>query len=147
MVILTPKQEWNFLCKYIKLGPDDCWEWLGSTNKPNGYGKVKLNGKTKLAHRVAWALANGGWPADQVNHHCDNPSCVNPAHLYNGSASENTVDHIQRGHLHTQKKLVPADVICIRASGKSTIELSHQFGVTRNTIQQIIARTRWSHVD
>jgi hypothetical protein len=77
-------------------GPDACHVWLGTKIK-GGYGMASLGGRTVLAHRLAHALATGDATAEVVMHTCDNPSCVNPAHLRSGTHMENTADKMAKG--------------------------------------------------
>jgi hypothetical protein len=82
-------------------GPDDCWEWMGARNSLD-YGVVSWiwpSGKFQrqaLAHRVALGLVLGREPVQMVLHSCDNPPCVNPAHLREGTAKENAQDAVSR---------------------------------------------------
>lgn len=70
-------------------GPDGCWPWLGSKNR-DGYGRCKVNRKTKLAHRIAWELLRGAFPAGLVTDHlCRNRACCNPAHMEAVTIGEN----------------------------------------------------------
>ena len=82
-----------------------CWEWIGTRNRKGGYGRLKFGGKMAMAHRVAKELATGIAPGDLcVLHHCDNPPCVNPAHLYFGTRADNARDCVSRGrHCNAQK--------------------------------------------
>lgn len=78
-------------------GPDSCWEYQAARS-PRGYGTIGVMGKTRRAHRVAWELANGPIPEGLlVCHHCDNPPCCNPAHLFLGTDKDNVADMRAKG--------------------------------------------------
>ena len=84
----------RFWGKVVK--SDGCWLWTG--NKFQGYGQIRFAGKTRRAHRVAWELTRGSIPAGlYVCHHCDNPSCVNPGHLFLGTQTDNMRDCLAKG--------------------------------------------------
>jgi hypothetical protein len=80
---------------------DECWPWTAA-RIPKGYGSlggVQINGKQHTqvgAHRVSYFLAHGRWPR-LVRHTCDNPPCVNPAHLLDGDERSNARDMVERG--------------------------------------------------
>jgi hypothetical protein len=75
---------------------DSCWEWQGAKNK-QGYGMFSYMGKTLGAHRFS-ALINGIDIENKcVCHKCDNPSCVNPNHLFSGTHQDNTNDMVSKG--------------------------------------------------
>ena len=74
-----------------------CWEWQGSKNN-DGYGHFKIHGGHITASRIAYQLINGDIPDGlQVLHKCDNPSCVNPSHLFVGTVQDNMNDMIMKG--------------------------------------------------
>jgi len=75
----------------------NCWLWLRSKTK-RGYGKITLDGKTLYVHRVVWEALHGEIPKGmKILHHCDNPSCVNPAHLFQGTQKDNMQDMLAKG--------------------------------------------------
>ena len=85
-----------------------CWEWQGSKNR-KGYGVIRIPGNRRLvsAHRLAYVLANGEPQKDMICHRCDNPACINPLHLYDGTASENLRDANERNRRSKKRVLVP----------------------------------------
>jgi len=83
---------------------DTCWLWTGAVIN-NGYGQFRVNRKTIVAHRVAYDLYRGNIPKGKlVLHSCDNPPCVNPAHLFLGTQSDNVVDSIKKNRQWQVKK-------------------------------------------
>jgi len=84
-------------------GPNECWNWKKAKNKW-GYGVCTLRSKYQRAHRVAFLIKNGNWPFPLCLHSCDNTSCVNPAHLREGTNAENSRDKVIRGRSNAGKK-------------------------------------------
>lgn len=136
----------------------DCWEWLAFKN-PKGYGMVKdADGDSRPAHRVAYRLAVGPIPDKMhVLHRCDNPSCVNPSHLFLGTNFDNVADRVAKGRSGALRgegspvsKLTADQVSDIRAryGGKrgEIIALATEFGVDRTNIAYILKRKTWRHI-
>jgi len=137
----------------------DCWEWNAGKNV-HGYGLVRFNKKTSLAHRVSYKIFNGDIPKNmKVLHICDNPVCVNPEHLRLGSHVENMIDMARKGRQGSQV-LQLEDVVAIKKflkrrnrSKTGRMEygasrfLCRWFNVSRETITQIISGRNWSHVN
>ena len=91
--------EVRFWAKVDVRGDDDCWEWTGC-RKPSGYGQLNLGkGKPRgAAYRLSYEWAKGPIPEGQVvMHSCDNPPCVNPAHLSVGTQRDNALDMVSKG--------------------------------------------------
>ena len=89
----------RFWSRVDKRGPDDCWPWTGSA--PRGYGQITddfPSRKAIRAHRLAYKLHYGSFLENQkVLHTCDNPPCVNPAHLFLGTDADNVRDMVKKG--------------------------------------------------
>lgn len=134
-----------------ELGP--CWLWMARCRL--GYGQVRVSGKLEGAHRFSFAIENKRWPTVNVLHRCDNPTCVNPQHLFEGTQEENVRDRERKGrggqckrrgeHCGTAK-LTSRDVIILRQSAKDGVPMSHiarQFGVTYDCVLSIVRGRTW----
>lgn len=148
----TPEQ--RFWEKVDKSGGDDaCWAWLAGSIR--GYGYFFLGGKSVKAYRFSWALANGAVPHGLcVCHHCDNPTCVNPGHLFLGTFADNNADKLaKRRHSHGENhpcaKLTDADVSDIRAAlglpRCNQTRIAERFGVSSGMISHIATNRNWTH--
>ena len=127
----------------------DCWPWRGSINS-NGYGVFA----GEKAHRVAYQQFHG--PIEEgmvIMHRCDSPSCVNPAHLVEGTQAENVRDCIEKGrrgdlhgHMHPRARFTPEQIRAIRTSEKSGKALADEFGTSNSVISQIRTYTTYRNV-
>jgi hypothetical protein len=96
MFMFTEVQIEKFWSRVDRGDPDACWEWQGGTNQ-DGYGMLTINKRHYVAHRVSFEIATEQEPKLQVLHTCDNPSCVNPKHLFEGTRSQNMQDMLAKG--------------------------------------------------
>lgn len=94
--------EERFWAKVDRRGPDECWPWIGATNN-RGYGQFWYGGGQRLSHRIAWLLLRGPVGDLFVLHRCDNPICVNPAHLFLGTHQDNMQDMVTKGRHAMQR--------------------------------------------
>lgn len=136
--------------------PNACWTWTAFKDR-NGYGKITFNNKIYLAHRLAFLLEYGCLPGKLlVCHSCDNPSCVNPDHLFIGTMADNMADRDRKGRGNPRRgsdngasKLKESDVVEIRRltnCGLSKLDIASRFGVHRSLISLILLGKLWKHV-
>lgn len=149
---------WTEVVRLPEIGP--CWEWNGGmydTGDPNSYGRVSINGKGHIVSRVAHKLWNGPIPDGyQIMHACDNPPCMNPAHLSAGTGKENAEQRDARGRHNPARgedsgtaKLREVDIHVIRSrydKGERLRDIAEPYGVTIGLICMIGKRHRWTHV-
>lgn len=131
-----------------------CWEWTGTKNKK--YGLFWLNGSMKRAHRVSYEMHCGPiTDVDCVLHSCDNPSCVNPQHLFLGSQLDNMQDMIKKGRAnkvygenHPATELSDIDAWLIKnIDGVKQQVIADWFGTTQNTVSRIRNGKTWKHIE
>ena len=157
---LTEKEIAQFWASVKNATPSECWEWQGSINHA-GYGRWRKTGplQDEMAHRLSWRIHRGCIPKGLcVCHHCDNPPCVNPDHLWLGTRAMNNRDRAQKGRSHgplimlrgeksPNAKLTAEDVKVIRSMHKPNefgyLRLGRIFGVSKAAIHQIITRNTW----
>lgn len=134
----------------------NCWEWQAAKDV-DGYGRFQLNGKTGLAHRIAYELDVGEIPEGMcVLHKCDNPKCVRPDHLFVGTHADNVRDREEKGRGghgtlngtdHGRSILTDEDVIWIRSKpNMNQTEMAKKLGVHRTVICNIVNRKAWKHL-
>lgn len=153
-----------------------CWEWQGSRNVKSGYGYLTayavFGRLPQPCHRVAWILTFGEIPDDLwVLHQCDNPPCVNPAHLFLGTVQDNATDKMAKGRhrygvrygeehwthkcpervakreKHGGAKLTATQVEEIRQLHRDTLlteqEIADRYGISRPAVSAIITNRHW----
>lgn len=147
----------RFWEKVRRGGEDDCWVWMACQISA-GYGQFGMGRRTYLAPRISYQIAHGVCPTDKcVLHHCDNPPCVNPAHLFLGTDADNCRDRIAkgrtvqyRGTMMGTTKLSESVVAEIRtryaAGNVSWRQLAAEYGVSHTTIGSAIRGVWWQHV-
>lgn len=143
----------RLMSKVIKT--EGCWNWT-ARKTPQGYGRISINNVNKLAHRAAYEFMVGPIGDLHVLHRCDNPSCVNPDHLWLGTNLDNVADKVAkgrcssfRGSTNQKSKLRDTDVIAIREAVQRGIKqrsIAVQYGVTQTQISTISQRKQWRHI-
>lgn len=141
-----PPVEERFWSKVNKDTDNGCWEWTGLLND-NGYGRFSFEGKPQRAHRISWFLTYGSFPKLHLLHSCDNPLCVNPKHLREGTDLDNMQDRSNRGR--AARKLNEEKVRKIRklfSENKASSDIAKMFEVSPGVIKAIKAGKIWKHV-
>lgn len=138
----------------------ECIEWFGSTTK-GGYGLIREGATNVLTHRAAWQIKNGDIPDGlRVLHRCDNPPCINTAHLFLGTQSDNMLDmaakgrhrsrtrpeSVQRGARHYAAKITQPIAEAIRArkdGGETQRSIARDLNLSEAQISLVVNRKRW----
>lgn len=140
-----------------------CWEWTAGLFKRGGYGQFNAFGAESTpqkTHRMSFQFVNGRIDSSvMVCHHCDNPKCVRPDHLYAGNAVSNNKDArirgraylipVTRGEICPAAKLTNEQVPVIRSlysSGATMKEIGERFGVTKQAIWRLLHGRSWKSV-
>lgn len=140
---------------YVVTG-SGCWEWIGHSSV-NGYGRIRLGSKKVLAHRFSWELHFGDIPCGmEVCHKCDNPSCVNPSHLFCGTHSDNMKDRSAKGrsnvrsgvdHCHScLSELDVRRIVFMRDCAATTLMIAEKLGVDRVVVDGVLSGKRYKGV-
>jgi hypothetical protein len=149
---LTPDQ--RFSRKVDVRGPGECWPWTGTTDS-FGHGQFFASPErgTMPAHAYALERATGSScpSGKEACHHCDNPPCCNPAHIYFGTREQNVADMWRRGRgKHGEEspnsRLTTADVIAMRtrfAAGEQLKPLAEDFGIDTGYVSRIVNGLKW----
>lgn len=142
--------------KRVRSGPDECWLWTGARHK-SGHGEFFVSrerGRVR-AHTYALELETGVPcpPGKEGCHHCDNPPCCNPAHLYYGTRQDNVDDMWRRGRgacgeAAGSAKLTEEQIVEMRvrfAAGETLLKLAADYGVSDSSVSMIANGLRWAH--
>jgi hypothetical protein len=127
----------------VNIQPGDaCWEWTGKLHRAGGYGRFSFNGERHFAHRFAGrSIPKGKF----ICHHCDNPCCVRPDHLFLGTPRENIEDSVKKGRRRYWSNITAEQVREIRRlheCGMRQSKIARQFGVSHTAVGRIVARQR-----
>jgi len=146
----------RFWSKVDKNGENGCWNWTGGCNRERGYGLFRIDGKNVSAHRFSLEIALGRPIADGLCalHRCkQNPKCVNPRHLYEGTHRENMGDKVKdgtvKGEANGNSKLNDdsvREIRILRGFGFTQEELGKIYGVSRSRISDVLLGKRWRHI-
>lgn len=143
----------RFWCSVEKLpGRDACWVFRSAMTS-QGYGAfTDGDGRFALAHRFSWSLHHNSIPSGMcVCHTCDNRACVRPSHLFLGYPKDNSLDMVYKkrqavGCQTNHAKLNERKVLSIRRSAESKSALARRYGVSIDTIRQVLSFRTWKHI-
>lgn len=135
-----------------------CWNWVRARDS-DGYGHFVLNGRWQKAHRYAYERVHGPLAAGlKACHRCDNPPCVNPAHIFAGTNSDNMKDATRKGRAkapvftgeaHGMAIVTEAEVLEIRrrrAAGERRVDVARRIGISPELTYRIEKRKIWRHI-
>lgn len=139
---------------HVPVSANGCWEWSGRRDK-DGYGRFS---HIQRAHRYSWILHFGPIVPSTLHvlHHCDNPPCVRPDHLFLGTTVDNTLDKVKKGRQNRGEThgmaIVSADQVReIREryaqGGISQIALGAEYGLKQTSVSGIVLRKYWPHIE
>jgi hypothetical protein len=140
-----------------EVAENGCWNWMAAKDR-DGYGMLTHHrGKQIRAHRASYELHVAKIPTGLlVCHLCDNPSCINPEHLFVGTPKENTQDMMKKnrrpvlsGERHPNAKLTDdqvAQIIQLRSEKRLLKDIANQFNISFQTVSSITKGTTWNRI-
>lgn len=145
---------WSLVDKSAGQGPyGECWEWKGSRQRA-GYGQIKVEKTSWGAHVLSFFLSRGYKAKETVRHSCDNPPCVNPDHLLEGSTADNMRDKVERrrhayGEKHGAAQISEIQASKIKRLLKTRVNsrvVANQMQVSVHIVRNIRKGKTWRHV-
>lgn len=145
--LVTITEEERFWSKVDKTSATGCWNWTATRNA-QGYGAIRHNRKMVAAHRLVWEMTNGPIPDGlDVCHHCDNPSCVNPSHLFLGTHGDNMLDMaIKERRIFKLTQRDVKEIRRLRSEGRLLSDIAELFGISSSSVSGIALGRTWKHV-
>lgn len=170
---LPPEIESRFWSKVDRKGPDECWLWRTAVDR-YGYGQFHMNRTNNRAHRMAFQLAVRLLASNELAlHRCDVPACCNPAHLFPGSAKDNSDDMIRKGRSRSPRgddhytrrrpdlvrrgeksansKVTAEQVMTMRSEyqrgGVKQKDLAVKYGISKQQASLILRGDSWTHLE
>lgn len=139
---------------FYSLSSNGCWEWTGTKMQKEDYGIAHFNGGRYRAHRLSYLYHKGQIKEGMlICHTCDNPICINPSHLYQGTPKQNSSDMVIRNRQNKLKgedascsKLKAYEIIKIRADNRGHKYIAADYGIAVSTVSGIKTRRNWSHI-
>ena len=141
---LIPAED-RFHKKYVVDVETGCWEWSGTTGT-FGYGAFSINNGTMKAHRYSYELHYGSIPKGmKVCHTCDNPSCVNPEHLFLGTQSDNMKDMLNKDRSGAAKLTIQlvSEILMWLKLGYTVVDIAASYNVSYSAISHIKNGRSW----
>lgn len=144
---LHEKSRWN----------GQCQEWTGFIH-PSGYGKTMIRGRKNMAvHRLSWLIHIGNIPEGMnVCHHCDNPLCFRPEHLFLGTIQDNVTDKMKKKRHNTARgdksphsklrEFQVREIFALKNSGVTSYDLTQRYNISASVIRSIWNKTSWKHI-
>lgn len=154
---IAPSALERFHASYRVDEASGCWVWIGQIIRA-GYGNFNFAKRKFFAHRASWEIHNGPIPEGLlICHHCDNPPCCNPGHLFLGTRSDNVQDAMAKGRMrwkgapqpgtkNPMAKLTESQVREIKASTGPQKYVATAYGVSPALIHKIRDGHLWPHI-
>jgi hypothetical protein len=155
-MLSAPEAVKAMLLSRREIDANGCWNWTKYCDDKMGYGQVTIEQNSFAVHRLSAAIFFAFDLASPllICHHCDNPRCFNPDHLFVGTHADNSGDMVRKGRscngeTNPNSKLTELDVMAIRQrylSGESQLAIANDYGVNQTLIGFIVRKVRWKQV-